>query len=83
VISRSVHATGLPEGDIAAGLTEVQARYPSLDIGSYPYFREGQGPGVAIVAKGTNPAEAERAIAEVAALFRSLGSEPLAGEPPP
>ena len=80
VISRSVHANAVREGDIAAGLTDVQARHPALDIGSYPYFRDSTA-GVAIVAKGTDPADADAAIAEVTALFRSLGTEPLAGEP--
>jgi molybdopterin-biosynthesis enzyme MoeA-like protein len=80
VVSRSLHATGVREGDIAAGLTEVQARHATIDIGSYPYFREA-GPGVAIVAKGTDVAAAEQAIVEVASLFRSLGAEPVAGEP--
>ena len=79
VLSRSLHAAGVREGDIAAGLTDIQNRYPGLDIGSYPYFRDQ--PGVAIVAKGTNAADADAAIAEIAALFTSLGSEPIAGEP--
>ena len=39
VISRAVYAVGLLEGQIAAGLTEVQARFPQLDLGSYPYER--------------------------------------------
>jgi molybdenum cofactor synthesis domain-containing protein len=80
VVSRSLHAIGVREGDIAAGLTEVQARHETIDLGSYPYFREA-GPGVAIVAKGTDVQEAETAIGEVASLFRSLGADPLAGEP--
>ena len=80
VLSRSIHATGVKEGDIAAGLTAIQDRYPDLDLGSYPYFREGTG-GVAIVAKGTDPARAEAAVAEVGALFLNLGSEPIKGEP--
>jgi len=80
VISRSLHAVGIREGDIAAGLTDIQLRYADLDIGSYPYFRE-PGAGVAIVAKGTDPVAAEAAIAEVATLFRSLGTEPVPGEP--
>jgi molybdopterin-biosynthesis enzyme MoeA-like protein len=80
VISRSLHATGVREGDIAAGLTEVQARHDTIDIGSYPYFRDA-AVGVAIVAKGTDVQEADQAIGEVAALFRSLGADPVAGEP--
>jgi molybdopterin-biosynthesis enzyme MoeA-like protein len=80
VISRAVHAVGLPEGTIAAGLSAIQDRYPGLDIGSYPYYRAGGG-GVAIVAKGTDAAAAEAAIAEVTALMAALGGAPVQGEP--
>ena len=80
VVSRSVHAANVREGDIAAGLSDIQARYPALDIGSYPYFRDN-GPGVAIVAKGTDQASAEAAIAEVTALFLAQGLQAVAGEP--
>ncbi len=80
IVSRSVHAAGVLEGDIAAGLTDIQAKYPLLDLGSYPYYRDGGG-GVAIVAKGTDAGQAEAAILEVAALFKSLGGAPVAGEP--
>jgi molybdopterin-biosynthesis enzyme MoeA-like protein len=80
VISRSVHAANVREGDIAAGLTAIQAKYPSLDLGSYPYYRDGGG-GVAIVAKGLDAAQAEAAIAEVTKLFEQLGGHPTPGEP--
>ena len=80
VISRSVHAAQVREGDIAEGLTAIQARFAQLDLGSYPFYRD-QGPGVAIVAKGTDAAAAEAAIAEVTALFESLGAAPVQGEP--
>lgn len=80
VVSRSVHATGVREGDIAAGLTDIQARFSTLDLGSYPYFREGVS-GVTIVAKGIDAVAAEAAIVEVAALFAEMGSAAIAGEP--
>jgi molybdenum cofactor synthesis domain-containing protein len=80
IVSRSVHAADVREGDIAAGLTDIQAKYPELDIGSYPYYRDGGG-GVAIVAKGTSAALAEQAMAEVATLFVELGGKPKEGEP--
>ncbi len=80
VISRAVHVTGLPEGTIAAGLGAIQDRFPALDIGSYPYYRPGAN-GVAIVAKGTDPALAEAAIGEVSALIAELGFKPIPGEP--
>jgi molybdenum cofactor synthesis domain-containing protein len=81
VISRAVHAAGLPEGRIAEGLAAIAARFPALDLGSYPYFRL-DGSGIAIVAKGTDAAAAEAAIAEVTALMAALGAAPRAGEPP-
>jgi molybdenum cofactor synthesis domain-containing protein len=81
IVARAVHAPGLPEGHIAAGLSAIQARHPGLDLGSYPYYRPA-GNGVAIVAKGSDPAEAEAAIAEVTALMAELGSSPVQGEPP-
>ena len=57
IVSRAVHVVGLPEGIIAAPLGEVQAKYPDIDIGSYPFYRPS-GNGVAIVAKGTDAAAA-------------------------
>ncbi len=81
IVSCAVHADGLPEGRIADGLGAIQARHPGLDLGSYPYYR-GTGTGVAIVAKGPDPAQAEAAIAEVTALMRELGGAPVQGEPP-
>ncbi|MBN9508647.1 MAG: competence/damage-inducible protein A [Alphaproteobacteria bacterium] len=81
VVSRAVHGSGVLEGTIAEPLAAIQKRYAVLDIGSYPYYRSGGG-GVAIVAKGTDAAAAESAIAEVTSLMASLGATPVAGEPP-
>lgn len=81
VASSAVHVFGLPEGAIAGGLGDIAQRFPALDIGSYPFFR-GSGGGVAIVAKGTDPAACAEAIEAVRALFRRLGAEPIDGEPP-
>jgi molybdenum cofactor synthesis domain-containing protein len=78
--SRAVHAIGLPEGVIAEGLGAIQARYPQLDLGSYPFYRPS-GNGVALVAKGTDVAAAEAAIAEVTALITGFGRVPIPGEP--
>jgi len=75
-----VHAIGLPEGVIAEGLGTIQLRYPDLDLGSYPFYRPS-GNGVALVAKGTDVAAAEAAIAEVTALINGFGKVPVPGEP--
>jgi molybdenum cofactor synthesis domain-containing protein len=78
--SRAVYAIGLPEGVIAEGLGAVQARYPQIDLGSYPFYRPN-GNGVALVAKGADVAAAEAAIAEVTALIHGFGRVPVPGEP--
>ena len=80
IASRAAHVAGLPEGTMAEGLGAIQARYPALDIGSYPYYRPGAN-GVAIVAKGTDPEMAEAAIRDVSALVADLGFVPVPGEP--
>jgi molybdenum cofactor synthesis domain-containing protein len=72
-VVQSVHiTTNLPEGTIAAGLTEIQARYPDLDIGSYPLYKEGK-PSTTLVFRGIDRARAESAAKETEALILSLG----------
>ena len=80
VASRAVHAMGLLEGAIAEGLGAIQARYPALDLGSYPFYR-ASGNGVALVAKGTDLDALDRCIAEVTDLIVAQGRTPVAGEP--
>ncbi len=75
VQSRAV-AAHLPEGTIAQGLGELQARFPDLDLGSYPYYRQGKF-GTSIVARGTDAAAIDAAIDAVAQLMRTLGAEPI------
>lgn len=82
IMSGAVHAIGLLEGDVAAGLEAIQKRYPDLDLGSYPFYRS-TGNGVALVAKGTNPAAVQACVAEVTELIRERGKEPVGGEPIP
>jgi molybdenum cofactor synthesis domain-containing protein len=81
IASRAVHADGVMEGRIAEGLAAIQARWPALDIGSYPYYRMGGG-GVALVAKGTDTEAVEAAARDITVLLRALGSHPVQGEPP-
>ncbi len=76
---RAVHVMGLPEGIIAEGLGAVQ-QYPDLDLGSYPFYRPS-GNGVALVAKGTDPAAAQAVVDEVTAIITGFGKLPVAGEP--
>jgi len=80
ILSRALHGMGIMEGNIAAGLTAIQARFPDVDLGSYPYKRD-EGWGVAIVAKGTDAARLDAAMAEVHAMVVADGITPTEGEP--
>jgi molybdenum cofactor synthesis domain-containing protein len=80
IVSDAVHSIGLPEGVIAAGLAAIQARYPQIDLGSYPFYRPS-GNGVALVAKGADADATRSAIAEVTTLITQLGRTPIPGEP--
>jgi molybdenum cofactor synthesis domain-containing protein len=86
VLSRSVHADFVYEGQIADGLSAIQAEYPALDLGSYPYYRRrpdgGMGGGVALVAKGTEATEVTAATQAMYALLARFG-EAADGEPAP
>jgi molybdenum cofactor synthesis domain-containing protein len=80
IAMRAVYGMGVMEGAIAAGLSAIQDRFIDVDLGSYPFRREGSG-GVAIVAKGTDTALLEAAIAEASQLIAAHGIEPVQGEP--
>jgi molybdenum cofactor synthesis domain-containing protein len=69
------------EGIIAQGLGDIQAAHPDLDLGSYPFFRQGKY-GASFVIKGTDPARIDAAAMALRALIRSLGAEPIEGELP-
>ncbi len=79
VLSLTVSAF-LGEGVIAAGLGALQQRYADLDIGSYPFFRQGRY-GASFVLRGTERARLEAAAVELRKLIHELGAEPIEGEP--
>ncbi len=79
VLSRTVSAF-VGEGVIAAGLGQLQQRYPDLDIGSYPFFRQGRY-GASFVLRGTERARIDGAAVELRALIVGLGADPIEGEP--
>lgn len=78
LLSRSI-ACQLPEGKLAQGLGEIQARHAGVDIGSYPSY-SSTGFGVAVVLRHTDPAVLDAAAGEVVALIRELGGEPVEQE---
>jgi molybdenum cofactor synthesis domain-containing protein len=80
IAMRAVYGLGVMEGSIAAGLSAIQDKFPQADLGSYP-FRNDSGAGVAIVAKGTDIAALETAIAQATTLIAAEGIDPVQGEP--
>jgi molybdenum cofactor synthesis domain-containing protein len=73
VLARTVR-TNLPEGIIAEPLGALQTRYPDLDIGSYPAFRNGR-PSVSLVLRGTDVTRLQAAAAELMRTIKDMGGE--------
>ncbi|MBM3491083.1 MAG: competence/damage-inducible protein A [Alphaproteobacteria bacterium] len=69
-------AAYLAEGAIAKGLGELAGRHPEVDLGSYPFYRQGRF-GTSIVGRSTDPDRLAAAAAELRQLMRDLGAEPL------
>ncbi|MBX3707664.1 MAG: competence/damage-inducible protein A [Pseudomonadales bacterium] len=63
------------ESQIAGPLTDIQNRHPSVDLGSYPFFRADRY-GTSLVMRGTDPAELETVLAEVSAAIVAAGETP-------
>jgi molybdenum cofactor synthesis domain-containing protein len=73
VLSRAITVLA-PEGDVAAaGLGDIQARFPMLEIGSYPFWRP-EGPGTTIVFRGTEQAAIDAAAEALLVLAARLGA---------
>ena len=66
------------EGDVAEGLARIQAHFPDVAIGSYPFFHDGKG-GVNIVARAADGERRGAVTAEVKALLKELGADAVPG----
>ena len=75
VLARAV-SVHLPEGTIAAGFRALQERWPAVRMGSYPFFRDGRY-GADLVLRGSDAAALESALAQLKAMLRELGGEPV------
>jgi molybdenum cofactor synthesis domain-containing protein len=79
VLSRTVSGY-IGEGVIAKDLGALQDRHPALEIGSYPFFRQGKF-GASFVIRGTDKAEIDKAAVALHAILQKLGTDPIEGEP--
>ncbi|MEB3701843.1 Competence/damage-inducible protein A [Candidatus Bealeia paramacronuclearis] len=73
LLSRSITCL-LPEGNVAEGLTKIQENHPHLEIGSYPFSREGIW-GTVLVTRGFSYPEIDKACDEIKTMVTSLGGQ--------
>lgn len=80
---RAIHSANvdvfLPEGDIAGPLETIAQDFPSLDVGSYPFSREGRF-GANLVVRGTDSSQIAAAMAQIVGAMTDLGGEDAVGE---
>ena len=73
VRSRTVTAF-VTESQVAGPLGTLQGRYPDVDLGSYPFSRDGRY-GTSLVARGVDEAELEQVAKALAVLVEAAGGE--------
>jgi len=76
VVSRTVRALQLREGDIGEPLGALQQSLPNVSLGSYPFFRTPEDYGVALVARSSDEKVLASAVDALANLVRAAGVEP-------
>jgi len=75
VRSITVRGRGVKEGDIAEGLTQLEAETPAVSFGSYPWFTP-EGFGLHLVARSADAQALTKAGEDLQALIRSCGGAP-------
>ena len=78
VLSKAITAR-LPEGILGGPLADVQKRFPDVEIGSYPFNKDGLA-GSSLVARGIDPARLEETAAAIRKMISELGVEPIDGD---
>jgi len=69
----------LREGDIAGPLENIASKYGDIEIGSYPFKREGRF-GANLVVRGTDEQQLEKVLEEIIATMTDLGDESTVGQ---
>lgn len=72
LLSRSL-TVEMPEGKVAKDLGALQAAYPDVEMGSYPYTREGRF-GTRLVLRSTDPARLIEAAERLDRIVATLGA---------
>ncbi len=69
-------ASYLPEGAIAETLSAIQDIHPNVEIGSYPFSRDGNF-GCTLISRGTDISELKNVADKVRQMIRDLGGKPI------
>jgi molybdopterin-biosynthesis enzyme MoeA-like protein len=75
VLSRSIAAAGLKEGDIAAPYGAVQREFPDVSMGSYPNFQDGVGFTTTLVLRSRDQERLDAAEAAVKAMLQTVRAQ--------
>jgi len=70
----------MPEGDIAEPLEAIAREYPELDLGSYPFTRDGRF-GANLVVRGTDSGRIAAAMDKIVTVMSELASADNVGKP--
>jgi molybdenum cofactor synthesis domain-containing protein len=81
MVSKSV-TIWMGEGTVADGLGDIQRRHPEVEVGSYPFSREGRF-GTVIVTRGVDAAAVEQVSRQVASMARAQGAPVDEDDQPP
>lgn len=73
--SRSI-GVYLGESAVAEALTRIQQTYPAVEIGSYPFNREGRI-GTTLVARATDVALLQEVVERLKAMIVAAGAQPM------
>ncbi len=76
ILSNTVACT-LPESTLAPDLTDLQEKYPDVQLGSYPHYRGGVS-GLSLVLRGIHRGSLEAATEELIEIIKGHGDEPRA-----
>ena len=74
VLSRSI-TVHVGEGTVAEDLGKVQDRFPDVDMGSYPWSKDGKF-GTSLVLRSTDQARLDEAFGEVFKMASEAGGDP-------
>ena len=78
VRSRAI-TTFLGESEIAGPLGELQAQYPDVDLGSYPFYRQDRY-GTSLIMRGTNEQRLETLSTSLREIITAHNGEIIEGE---